>query len=362
MKILFAHLYDAKFKFGGAERVLWDIACAIKNRFGESVACAVNPGDLADTMRSFGIPIYPLAWSKLGTGKTLSGLNQAFSHFQPDIVHSHHRYTTFLLDLFFKKRSRILHTEHVLRKDKRWLFRYGHQATAVHETVSQNLIDYFHVPKNRVLTIPNAVSVPPPNAEKVNLLKQKIHYQPGTLYALCIGRFETQKGHTYLVDAVAKLHPEAKKRLKILCAGEGTLLQGIRDRVTKENLETSFEFLGHIQEISELLALCDFLVLPSLWEGMPLSILEAYSAEKAALATDIPGSKEIVIPGKTGELVPVKDGTKLAEALERWLAQPEKIKAMGLTAKRWADTEFSYDMMTSRYHGLYTKLIQEIQL
>ena len=81
MKILYVQLYDARFKMGGAEQVMWDLLLGMRRQEGHHVACAVNPGDLSDKIRHEGIRVDDLAWSKSGTFQTLSGLRKAIRWF-----------------------------------------------------------------------------------------------------------------------------------------------------------------------------------------------------------------------------------------------------------------------------------------
>jgi len=114
--------------------------------------------------------------------------------------------------------------------------------------------------------------------------------------------------------------------------------------------------LGFTKDISSLLSVSDFLILPSLWEGLPLSLLEACLAGKAAIATDIPGSREVVRGGRTGLLVAARDAQALCRAIQSFLDDPEKVKKMGEEARGLA-RGFSFERMVTNYHDLYKKMI-----
>ena len=357
MRILFADLYDAKFSMGGAEKVFLELARSMKEDYGEEVACVVNKGDLADQLEKLGIPVTEIYWSKWRTLQTILELKRVLSSFKPDVIHSHHRFTTFLLNLCFKKDNLILHTEHVPRTDRRRLFRFGHFATAVHESIRENLIQNYRVPADKVVTIPNAIRLGKPNPEKFRELKKKFGSEAGRILILCIGRLEEQKGHRYLIEAVERLAGSYREKIRILLVGDGKLRGDLEAQIQKAGLKSVFVFLGHSSDISELLALCDFLVLPSLWEGMPLVILEAYSAGKTVIVTDIPGSRELVRPRETGILVPSRDSQALAEALREIIDHPELIPMMGEKAREKWVRECSFDKVTARYHELYQNLV-----
>lgn len=355
MKILYTHLYDASFGMGGAEKVLLDLALAFKEK-GETVEAAVNQSRLAEKLSDAGIPVTRIYWSKPRTFHTLHRLKQTAARFQPDVIHSHHRYTTFLSDLFLKKTAPVLHTEHVLRFDKKLLFRTGDLVTAVHESVAQNLADYFRVDPRKIITIPNAVRKPEPGPARMNAIRQRMPKTKGELWALFIGRLEEQKGHIYLVDAVAALNSSERGRLRFVLAGDGSLEPMLKRRVAELGVEKNFFFLGHTDEVPEWLVLCDFVVLSSLWEGMPLSVLEAFSAAKAVLATDIPGTREVMVDQVTGWLVKAKDSNAFAEGLRRVLSRPEDAVSFGANAYRRWESEYSFDVMIERYRTAYESL------
>lgn len=352
MKILYTHLYDASFGMGGAERVLLDIAVAAKER-GCSVAVAVNESRLAEKLREAGIPVVRIFWSKPRTFHTLLRLWRLCKQFEPDVIHSHHRYTTFLADLFLQSRAPVLHTEHVLRNDKRLLFRAGTKISAVHETVAQNLVNYFKVSPLKVVTIPNAVKKPEARSPRLNSIRQRYLKSPEELWAFFIGRLEEQKGHSYLIQAVALLDEKTRSKLRVFLAGDGSLEASLKEKVRTLKVENNFVFLGHTDEVNEWLELCDFVVLSSLWEGMPLSVLEAFGAGKAVLATDIPGTREVMIDGETGWLVKAADSAGMARGLNKVLSQPQEIIRMGKVAQaRWRK-EYSFDVMMDRYMKVY---------
>ena len=176
------------------------------------------------------------------------------------------------------------------------------------------------------------------------------------MFAVCIGRLEEQKGHRYLIEAVGLMPERLRTRLRVFFLGDGSLASMLRGLAEEKGVAAQFVFVGHTPYIPEYLSLGDFLVLPSLWEGMPLSVLEAYGAEKPVLATDIAGTRDVVSPGFTGELVPARDPQSLARRLEAWLSAPEKLVAMGEAAGQKWRNEYSFEVMVGRYRKLYAEL------
>ncbi len=358
MRVLYAHLYDCRYGIAGAEKVLWDVSMGMKENFGVKVACAVNAGELLEKFQKIDAPTVALEGSKLKMLSTCKRLDAIIAEFKPDIVHSHHRYVTFLLDTFFKRKAIILHTEHVLRCDKRWLFRYGHFATAVHETVQKNLIDHYKLSADSVVAIPNAIAGLNPQSDRVRSLRAQHSGPQGTSHVLCIGRLEVQKGHKYLIEAVHMMPARLRERLRIFFAGQGSLESALKKEINEKGLQKNFVFLGYCREIPEHLSFCDFSILPSLWEGMPLSILEAYSVGRTVIATNIAGSRELIVNGKTGLLVPSRDSQALAKAIEELIVDPYRAQKMGQAAQIFWREHFSFSKVLEQYHQCYEMLIK----
>jgi len=123
------------------------------------------------------------------------------------------------------------------------------------------------------------------------------------------------------------------------------------------SVRSQFVFLGYVRSMADYLAFCDFLILPSLWEGMPLVLLEAAASGRAVIATDIPGSRESLRAGQTGILVPPADAEALAGALRDFMEHPEKVRAMGEAGLRLSEREFSHAAMMKHYWDLYSALL-----
>ena len=358
MRILFAHRYDPSFRMGGAARFVLELCLPLRSECHVDVACVTNEGELADKLAAAGIPVYKIPYARSRTPAILKGAAEAIKDFKPDVIHSHHRYLTFLLDVFFKRTVRILHTEHVLREDKRLFFRPGHHATAVSQAVRDNLIHYYRMREAQVTCIPNAVRVRRADEAKLTELERRYRSGGGRLLGLCVGRLDEQKGHTYLIQALSFLPAALRAKILILLAGEGPLSASLMTEAAKTGVSSCLEFLGHTQDVPEFLQLCDLFILPSLWEGMPLSVLEAYQAGKPVLATDIAGTREVVVQGKTGVLVPPKDPSALAEALGGFIRNPSRYQEMKDAIDRRAE-EFSFETLLRRYGELYQELIRK---
>ena len=134
---------------------------------------------------------------------------------------------------------------------------------------------------------------------------------------LTLARLDRQKGLTTLLEA-AELVPEAR----FVVAGEGPERPMLEAQIRRLGLEHRVTLLGHRSDVPQLLAGCDLFVLPSLYEGLPVSILEAMAAEKPVVATAIGGTDEAVLHGSTGLLAPAGNAVALAAAIRQGPRRP----------------------------------------
>jgi glycosyltransferase involved in cell wall biosynthesis len=157
-----------------------------------------------------------------------------------------------------------------------------------------------------------------------------------------VGRLETQKGHVHLLDAwpqVVRAHPDAR----LLVVGEGSLRDALVRQARDGHVADSVIFTGYRSDIPRILDATDVLALPSLHEGMPLTVIEAAAAGRPAVATAVDGTPEVVRDGETGYLVPPADPAALAEALLAMLGDADALARMGGEAYRWARERFDID-------------------
>jgi len=118
-------------------------------------------------------------------------------------------------------------------------------------------------------------------------------------------------------------------------------------------------FLGHRDDVPALLAASNAFVLPSLFEGTPLALLEAMAAGKPVVTSAIAGVDEVVGDGETGLLVRAGDPEALAEALRRVVGDAELRARLGAAARRRAEAEHSAASTTRKVTAVYDELLRE---
>jgi glycosyltransferase involved in cell wall biosynthesis len=148
------------------------------------------------------------------------------------------------------------------------------------------------------------------------------------LVVLCVAELNDNKNQIQLLRAFQQL-VAAKGPAYCLFAGTGPNEAGLREAAEGMGMAPYVHFLGQRRDIPDLLAACDAVALVSMREGLPRCLLEGMAAGRALLATDVRGSRDLVIDGETGYLVPVGDVAATAQRLIELAERPELRKEMG---------------------------------
>jgi glycosyltransferase involved in cell wall biosynthesis len=224
---------------------------------------------------------------------------------------------------------------------------------AVSKHVAQRLHQTYGFSAPKVCVVHNSALLNSFDSPRVNNeLRTRFVGTDDRPIVLTVARLDKQKGLSYLLEA-ATLVPDAV----FVLAGEGPERSALEAQMRTLGLQDRVHFLGYRQDIPELLTMCDLFVLPSLFEGFPLSILEAMAAEKPVVATAIGGTDEAVIHGETGLLVPPADPAALAQAIQAILSAPVFGKQLGAAGRARVCREFSAEVMVQRVTQIYEEIL-----
>ena len=275
---------------------------------------------------------------------------------QITIVHSHHRMAAFYAELVAPKSIVKVANAHNTFTDKKKLTQLAYRNTkvvAVGEMVKKNLTEYFEIPKEQVCVIHNAVKPFDGKIVPIEMLYKE--HAKGNVLIGNIGRLSEQKGMTYFIKAAeitTKAHPEAR----FIIVGDGEEREQLHAQIEKKKLQNKILFLGYRNDIQNVMSQLDFVVLSSLWEGLPLTPIEAYSVGKTVIGTAVDGTPEIIRDGVDGYLVEPRNPMQLAEKMNELIENPEMRESMGIQAMKRYQDEFSFEKLSERYVFFYEEL------
>ena len=223
--------------------------------------------------------------------------------------------------------------------------RSGGYLTVPHTVVMHGVdCDRFHPP-----------AVPEDRFERAGL--------PGRHAIGCFGRVRHQKGTDLFVDAMLRLLPDFPEWTAVV-TGRVTFRhrafdRRLRDRIAGSGLERRIVFLGEVPDIRLWYRRLTLLVAPSRNEGFGLTPLEAMASRIAVVASDAGAYAETVVEGETGAVVPAGDGDALADAIARYMRDPQLALAHGRNGRDHVCRSFSIDREVNGIHAVYRRLWRE---
>lgn len=205
------------------------------------------------------------------------------------------------------------------------------------------------------------------NRNKVQILKgsgvelenfRNFNDAPGIPTVCFASRLLIDKGVNEFI-AAAKLLKERKIAARFFLAGDLDTQNpsGLNtDDIKKIREEGFVEILGFQKDISSLYSRSHIICLPSYREGFPKALMEAAAASRAVVTTDVPGCRDVIIPNKTGLIVPVKNSEALANAIQDLINNPKKRKKMGEEGRELAKKEFDIKNIVQAHIEIYKNL------
>ena len=360
------HILPDLMPYGLEKMVASLVLLADRRRFQPAVASLYGrmEGSLAAQIEAAGIPVIHLDKKRGLDLKMFPRLRQTYADFQPHVVHTHNyvlRYTWPVSSLM--RPLAQVHTIHNVADQEVdrlgvWLqnraFRGSVTPVAIAQEVAASMERVYGLRKP--VTIPNGIPVrnfdPKPGVGAA--WRAKEGFAANDMLIACVARFFPQKNHKTLIDAFARVAPTGAK---LLLAGDGYLEDDIRAQVNSLGLSKQVFFLGRRDDIPEILAAVDVVALASLWEGNPLSVMEAMAAGKACAMTTVGAIPELIEDNRSGLLVKPGDIQTMGEALARLVDSPHLRARLGYAARERAVARFDHQVMVDSYEALYTQLL-----
>ena len=179
--------------------------------------------------------------------------------------------------------------------------------------------------------------------------------KPGKTIGI-VARLDLQKGFEYLLEAFAGIsssHPETR----LVIVGEGPDEPAIASMVDRLNLRSKTVFAGQRGDMANVYAACDIFVLPSLNEGLPMTVLEAMAAARPVIATNVGAIPTVVRNGETGLLVEPRDVAGLKAALGLLLDDPALSSRLASNGHDWVRRNFTSEGMAANYQRMYETVL-----
>ncbi|GHV98051.1 hypothetical protein lacNasYZ03_18090 [Lactobacillus nasalidis] len=342
---------------GGTEKVVLQLCEIFKPLVNKIVVCAGNGFD-QDALKKVGIKFYEIPDLADKNPKVVLNIASKLKHVVKQenitVIHTHHRMAAFYVTLLgLYKKCVFINTSHNTFHDKvkftHFSYKYAH-LIACGEMVKKNLADTFGL--KDITVIHNAVEpFKGPVVEEPTL--KELHERDYQLIGN-VGRLSEQKGFEYFIDAMPSIlgkYPQTK----FIIIGAGELEHKLKQQAKNVGVWDAIVWLGFRKDVQNLMSQLDLVVLSSLWEGLPLTPIEAFSVGVPVVGTAVDGTPEEIQDGYNGYLAKPKDSEDLAEKVITAIDQNAKISMKGAVKKTY-DEEFSFDVLQRKYISFYENI------
>lgn len=351
---------------GGAEALLRNFTLQVKkhnkkyNDFNVEVAILYPEDIFKEDIEKAGIPVWELGlnfkYDLRGVIKLISFIRRG----KYNVVHVHLFPTNLfisLASLFLSKDIKFIFSEHNVYNRRRsfkifrildtFIYSRYYKIICVSKQVQVALIKWLPDLQRKSVVISNAVPVP----DIFNWSSVKKYD------VLFVGRLTKAKGIDILLKAIKILKEKYQKEIKAAIVGEGYLEEELKELVKELEIGEEVEFLGVRRDIEKLMKSTKVFVLPSRWEGLPLTVLEAMGSGAGIIATKVGSIPEVIEHGKEGILISPEDSETLAGAIAELLKDRELRVKLGINAYKKVKEKYSIEVYTKNILEFYKSLI-----
>lgn len=354
---------------GGVEELLLTLSNNLDDDIDLTIVTLRNKGQIGREIEQSGTTVInmerPGGITPQNVVGTVRALHRLFDRLNPDIVHSYLWESNFY--------SRIVATicripvvvisEQNIYRDKQFrhvafdkLLSYvTNRIVACSESVLEFTVQQERIPEDKFTVIYNAIDPRKfePKRSREEALED-LGINPDATVLITVGSLSEQKGHEFLVQSMAEF--DDSRDLHLLIAGDGGVEANLRKLADDLGVDNRVHLLGNRRDVPDLLGASDVFVFPSLWEGLPIALVEAMEMGLPVVASDIEPIREVV-QDDAGILVPPCDPEALANGIERLLDDPERARKCAETGQQRVEAQFSVDTLVADYCALYYELL-----
>lgn len=315
-----------------------------------SLVTYVRPGrdshHFREAAEAAGVPVYAIPERRAFDTEVIKALREYFERERPDIVQSHAVKSHVLLKLTRPRSARWVAYHHgytdpdlkmqLYNQLDRWSLHSADRVVTVCTPFREQLVK-LGVRRERIRVLGNSIEPEIPAGESVSSLRERLHI-PQAPVLVCIGRLSKEKGHRFLVEALAVLQTPG---VSLVLVGGGPERDRLQEQAAKLGLGERVCFAGHQRDPQPFYELGDVFVLPSLSEGSPNVLLEAMRASRPIVATCVGGVPDMAVDGQDALLVAPRDIPALANAIDRLLKDQVEAASLGAHARNTVVKKFS---------------------
>lgn len=350
---------------GGTESHVLELASRMDGRKFNVLVCSLKPlGRVGNELESRGIRVISLEGAGKFDPRVLWRLWITMKHEQPDLVQSFLFWANVTARLMRRlgRKLLVISSYHDEVVQENWLYRLVDRMTmrwtrmivCCSYAVQRSVASRIGGSKEQFVVIPFGVDASR-FSQKGAVPRAELGLKDGVPVVGTVSRLvEPKKGLRFLLEAVAHLERRSTdRRCQVLLVGNGPAERDLRTMSRTLNISSPVIFAGARRDIPQLLPIFDIFVLPSLYEGFGIALLEAMAAGRPIIATAVGGIPEFITHGETGLLIEAGNATALADAIEELLESPERASQIALRGQMRVRDRYGIQAIVRRHEQVY---------
>ncbi len=359
LKVLYVLNHAGK---AGTERYVESLIARLDNKKIKAYFAYNEDGMLVEKLKGLGVDTFRVVMRNRYDLKAARELSALCRKLSIDLIHTHYLRENYiaLLSRIFNPSVKVIYTNHFILKNdfitrvsNRILTSLEARVIAVCNRGKEMLVRN-GMSRKKIEVLFNAVDPAYWREPVQSTLRQEYGISPDEFVLLCASRFAHDKGHAYLVNALAELSRIADRPFRCVLAADGPLLEEVKKQVTQLGLEDKVVFTGFRSDIKNLFYGSDIYINASEHEALSFLILEALAGGLPLIATDMGGNSDVVNDETgCGILVQYGNAGELAQAIRRLMKDEKMRENLKVNALKAVEGRFNLDKMVEKTYNLY---------
>ena len=349
-------------ELAGAQTMCCNLLCALKDLEEDKITVVSlfnTSNSITEKLKDNGINVICLEKKHGIDVSMIRKLRKIFKKEKPDVIHAHAAVLKYVGPASLFKKAKIVHTMHTLAnkegsKADALITKFFYKTkkafpVALTPEVQRSISNRYHIKPERIPVIYNGVDLS-------NCISKENYFTNDSFKILHIGRFSEEKNHIGLVNAFEIFKKEFPNSVLNLI-GDGILKESIQTLVKEKNLENNVKFLGLQKNVYPFLNDADLFALPSTYEGMPMTLIEAMGTGLPIVASNVGGIPDMLTNASNAILTEVNDKI-LADAFIK-LAKDENLRETYGSQALHDSKQFSAQNMAKSYYDFYKTVLKQ---
>lgn len=361
----------AALHIGGAERVVQNLCRKLdRDRFEVNVVCLKSMGNVGDGLRQegFNVSLLMQADESAGRIQRIRNLATMINDMEIDCVHTHGHADLFTAAPALLKNSKtaLVHTfhfgnyPHVPFRTRIFEFvfaRMASQLVSVSHRQREAVSRTYWIDKNRIEPVWNGIGDFKIESD-TSRLRRELGIREGSTIVGAVGTLIKQKGYEQFLSVVQILC-DLYSDIDFVIVGFGPLENALKKEATRLGIERRIIFTGLRDDAPKIMSMFDIFVSPSLWEAMPIVLLEALAVGAPIVATDVGDNALVLEDGVNGFVVPVGDQNAMVDRIGRLYSSTRLREEVGRSNRALFLEKFTASAMVRNYETIYRRVCRK---